>query len=109
MSGNSAIKGGGRVGPLMANAILNFHFDFLTTSLSLNPLTFLFGYLVTSTSFSTLIVIISEFINRYGKKGHMYFISGLTYSTCAWGKNLLEAVPKEDEEKHAKDTDSHEH
>ena len=29
-----AIKGGG-VGPLMANAILNFHFDFLTTSLSL--------------------------------------------------------------------------
>ena len=32
MSGNSAIKGGG-VGPLMANAILNFHFDFLTTSL----------------------------------------------------------------------------
>ena len=33
MSGNFAIKGGG-VGPLMANAILNFHFDFLTTSLS---------------------------------------------------------------------------
>ena len=32
MSGNFAIKGGG-VGPLMANAILNFHFDFLTTSL----------------------------------------------------------------------------
>ena len=28
-----AIKGGG-VGPLMANAILNFHFDFLTPSLS---------------------------------------------------------------------------
>ena len=27
------LKGGG-VGPLMANAILNFHFDFLTTSLS---------------------------------------------------------------------------
>ena len=27
-----AIKGG-RVGPLMANAILNFHFDYLTTSL----------------------------------------------------------------------------
>merc|ERR1712012_1406203 len=27
-----AIKGGG-VGPLMANAILNFHFDFLTPSL----------------------------------------------------------------------------
>ena len=27
-----AIKGGG-VGPLMANAILNFHFDYLTTSL----------------------------------------------------------------------------
>ena len=27
-----AIKGGG-VGPLMANAIKNFHFDFLTTSL----------------------------------------------------------------------------
>ena len=35
MSGNFAIKGGG-VGPLMANAILNFHFDFLTTSLSLS-------------------------------------------------------------------------
>ena len=34
MSGNFAIKGGGRgVGPLMANAILNFHFDFLTPSL----------------------------------------------------------------------------
>ena len=33
MSGNFAIKGGGG-GPLMANAILNFHFDFLTTSLT---------------------------------------------------------------------------
>ena len=33
MSGNFAIKGGG-VGRLMANAILNFHFDFLNTSLS---------------------------------------------------------------------------
>ena len=32
MSGNFAIKGGG-VGPLMANAILNFHFDFLNPSL----------------------------------------------------------------------------
>ena len=32
MSGNFAIKGGG-VGRLMANAILNFHFDFLNTSL----------------------------------------------------------------------------
>ena len=32
MSGNFAIKGGG-VAPLMANAILNFHFDFLTPSL----------------------------------------------------------------------------
>ena len=32
MSGNFAIKGGG-VGPLMANAILNFHFDFPHTSL----------------------------------------------------------------------------
>ena len=32
MSGNFAIKGGG-VRPLMANAILNFHFDFLTPSL----------------------------------------------------------------------------
>ena len=32
MSGNFAIKGGG-VGRLMANAILNFHFDFLHTSL----------------------------------------------------------------------------
>ena len=30
-----AIKGGG-VGPLMANAILNFHFDFLTPSLIKN-------------------------------------------------------------------------
>ena len=28
-----AIKGGG-VGPLMANAILNFHFDYVTTSLT---------------------------------------------------------------------------
>ena len=34
MSGNFAIKGGG-VGRLMANAILNFHFDFLTPSLTL--------------------------------------------------------------------------
>ena len=34
MSGNFAIKGGGGGGPLMANAILNFHFDFLTTSLT---------------------------------------------------------------------------
>ena len=33
MSGNFAIKGGG-VGRLMANAILNFHFDFLNPSLS---------------------------------------------------------------------------
>ena len=33
MSGNFAIKGGGGVGRLMANAILNFHFDFLTPSL----------------------------------------------------------------------------
>ena len=33
MSGNFAIKGGG-VGPLMANAILNFHFDYLKSSLS---------------------------------------------------------------------------
>ena len=35
MSGNFAIKGGGVV-PLMANAILNFHFDFLTPSLNDN-------------------------------------------------------------------------
>ena len=34
MSGNFAIMGGGGGGPLMANAILNFHFDFLTTSLN---------------------------------------------------------------------------
>ena len=34
MSGNFAIKGG--VGCLMANAILNFHFDFLNPSLSYN-------------------------------------------------------------------------
>ena len=33
MSGNFAPKGGG-VGPLMANAILNFHFDYLDPSLS---------------------------------------------------------------------------
>ena len=32
MSGNFAIKGGGG-GPLMGNAILNFHFDFLKPSL----------------------------------------------------------------------------
>ena len=32
MSGNFAIKGGG-VARLMANAILNFHFDYLTPSL----------------------------------------------------------------------------
>ena len=36
MSGNFAIKGGG-VGPLMANAILNFHFDFLNPSLRYFP------------------------------------------------------------------------
>ena len=34
MSGNFAIKGGG-VGRLMANAILNFHFDYRHTSLIL--------------------------------------------------------------------------
>jgi len=40
MSGNFAIKGGGGggggggVGRLMANAILNFHFDFPHTSLT---------------------------------------------------------------------------
>ena len=35
MSGNCAIKGGGAggVGSLMANAILNFHFDYLNPSL----------------------------------------------------------------------------
>ena len=33
MSGNFAIKGGG-VGRLMANAILNFHFDYLNPSLT---------------------------------------------------------------------------
>ena len=37
MSGNIAIKGGG-VGPLMANAILNFHFDYLNPSLSCSQL-----------------------------------------------------------------------
>ena len=37
MSGNSAIKGGGAGGgPLMANAILNFHFDYLTPSLNVS-------------------------------------------------------------------------
>ena len=36
MSGNFAIKGVGGVGRLMANAILNFHFDFLNTSLIYN-------------------------------------------------------------------------
>ena len=37
MSGNFAIKGGwGGVGRLMANAILNFHFDFLNPSLMLD-------------------------------------------------------------------------
>ena len=35
MSGNFAIKGGG-VGRLMANAILNFHFDFLHPSLNMS-------------------------------------------------------------------------
>ena len=35
MSGNFVIKGGGGgVRPLMGNAILNFHFDFLTPSLT---------------------------------------------------------------------------
>ena len=36
MSGNFAIKGGGGggVGRLMANAILNFHFDYLNPSLT---------------------------------------------------------------------------
>ena len=37
MSGNFAIKGGG-VGCLMANAILNFHFDYLTPSLTRSTL-----------------------------------------------------------------------
>ena len=39
MSGNFAIKGGGGAGRLMANAILNFHFDFPHTSLTNNALT----------------------------------------------------------------------
>ena len=39
MSGNFAIKGGG-VGRLMANAILNFHFDFPHPSLSRNGIKF---------------------------------------------------------------------
>ena len=43
MSGNFAIKGGG-VGPLMANAILNFHFDFLTPSLIQTPKNFLYEH-----------------------------------------------------------------
>ena len=34
MSGNFAIKGGGGVGRLMENAILNFHFDYLKPSLT---------------------------------------------------------------------------
>ena len=38
MSGNFAIKGGG-VRRLMANAILNFHFDFPHTSLIVFPQT----------------------------------------------------------------------
>ena len=38
MSGNFAIKGGrGEVGRLMANTILNFHFDYWNPSLSLRP------------------------------------------------------------------------
>ena len=37
MSGNFAIKGGG-AGPLMANAILNFHFDYLNPSLRVSIL-----------------------------------------------------------------------
>ena len=41
MSGNFAIKGGGG-GPLMANAILNFHFDYLTPSLTQTHLGTLF-------------------------------------------------------------------
>ena len=36
MSGNFAIRGGRGFGRLMANAILNFHFDFLHTSLIQN-------------------------------------------------------------------------
>ena len=38
MSGNFAIKGGGAVGRLMANTILNFHFDYLNPSLMLTPI-----------------------------------------------------------------------
>ena len=42
MSGNFAIKGGGGgVGRLMANAILNFHFDFPHPSLSLTDVSML--------------------------------------------------------------------
>ena len=37
MSGNFAIKGGGGVGLLMANAILNFHFDYWHPSLTHGP------------------------------------------------------------------------
>ena len=39
MSGNFAIKGGAGVGRLMANAILNFHFDYPHPSLIPNPFT----------------------------------------------------------------------
>ena len=41
MSRNFAIKGGGGGGRLMANAILNFHFDYLNPSLSYFPWPFL--------------------------------------------------------------------
>ena len=37
MSGNFAIKGGGGAGPLMANAILNFPFDYPHPSLICLP------------------------------------------------------------------------
>ena len=46
MSGNFAIKGGG-VGRLMANAILNFHFDYLNPSLRKNALVRSYTYWIT--------------------------------------------------------------
>ena len=45
MCGNFAIKGGG-IGPLMANAILNFHFDFLNPSLITIPVHFFLPHMV---------------------------------------------------------------
>ena len=63
MSGNFAIKGGG-VGPQMANAILNFHFDFLHPSLSSTTGRFLYSYIPYGFAWSICIFLFAQCVLR---------------------------------------------